>query len=158
MIARIESRSDGRSWILLEAEFPGVSAPSLFTWFSQPSLLSNWWAPQATIEPWAGGRYHLCWPDRDWRMSGRVTSWSEGIALGFTWQWDHEPEVRTTEVHMALEQGVDRTKLTLHHGPYDPREVNKALPEQHIEGWLHFLSRLEAALQETKGDAPCTAG
>ena len=142
----------GPNILLVEADFPAASPLTVFDYWTQPTLLQQWWPQEAELEPRAGGVYHLSWPQMNWRLRGVYTAFEPGKRLGFTWRWDHdEPDEPGREVLMVFEplppDAPDRpvgTRLLLTHGPYSDTPADQELRiEHHLAGWQHFLLRLQ---------------
>ncbi|GCE31442.1 hypothetical protein KDA_69260 [Dictyobacter alpinus] len=132
--------------LLIEADFPTASPRMLFDYWTQPSLLEQWWPQKAELVGKIGGRYHLSWPQMNWHLRGHYTSFEPGKQLGFTWKWDHdEPEADEREVRLVLmPSATTGTLLHLTHAFYrDTPEDQELRIEHHLAGWLHFLSRLQ---------------
>jgi uncharacterized protein YndB with AHSA1/START domain len=71
--------------------------------------------------------------------------------LAFTWRWDSEPaEAPTREVSIRFEPRAEGgSAITLTHGPYSDAAREDEVRAGHLEGWLHFLGRLQAAIRTT---------
>ena len=85
--------------------------------------------------------YHLSWPLMDWHLRGTYLAFEPGERISFTWCWDHERDTPTRYVgvhFLPLEDGG--TLLNLVQQEYTDRDAEER--QGHIEGWLHFLSRL----------------
>ena len=135
--------------LVIEANFLTVSPYALFDYWTQPSLLQQWWPQNAEIDQRVGGSYHLSWPQMNWHLRGHYTSFEPGKQLAFTWRWDHDPqEMRESEVKIAFEPlATDGTRLLLVQGPYtDTSEDQELRMEHHLAGWKHFLPRLQQLL------------
>jgi uncharacterized protein YndB with AHSA1/START domain len=100
-------------------------------------------ATVATLEPKLGGSYHLSWPKLGWDLKGQYTCFEPGVALGFTWHWEHEPHRPTRELNVRfLSQASSGSSLELTHGVYEPNEEGGEERRGHADGWLHFLGQL----------------
>jgi uncharacterized protein YndB with AHSA1/START domain len=135
--------------LLVEADFLLVSPHTLFDYWTQPTLLQQWWPQEAECVPHVGGIYHLSWPQMNWHLRGHYTSFDPGKRLGFTWKWDSDAqEPGEREVTLDFELLVpDGTRLLLTHGFYlDTPEDQDLRIEHHLAGWKHFLSRLQQLL------------
>jgi uncharacterized protein YndB with AHSA1/START domain len=141
-IQQLSSRDDR---LILVATFPNHTPETLFDHWIRPELLQQWWPPAAEIEPCTDGTYHLCWPERDWHLRGRYTGFQSGQRLAFTWQWDHDPAVvPATQVDIAFYPLLGGgTVLTLIHERYADTPAGRDLRAEHLEGWTHFLARLQ---------------
>lgn len=76
----------GPDVLLIEADFPSTDPLTLFAYWTEPRLLQRWWPPEAEIEPYVGGSYHLSWPGRNWHLCGRYTHFEPAKRLDFTWR------------------------------------------------------------------------
>jgi uncharacterized protein YndB with AHSA1/START domain len=128
--------------LVLEADFPNQSPETVFNYWVDSDLMTQWWPPAAEIDPVVGGRFHLHWPEHNWTLRGTITQLIEARELGFTWQWDHfqgEPQ----EVHIQFEPANGGTQVTITHGPYLLTEDEQKEREGHMSGWDFFLSNLQ---------------
>ncbi len=132
------------SQLSLEAAFPHLSPEKLFFYFTKPELLILWWPPQAEVEPRLEGAYHLSWPDRDWHLRGVFTEFEPARRLGFTWRWDHAPELPTRQVDLVMEAAGTGSRLTITHGFYDESQRDLDDRQSHLDGWIYFFGRLLA--------------
>jgi uncharacterized protein YndB with AHSA1/START domain len=132
--------------LVVEADYPGVTATALFDYWTQAALLTQWWPQEAEIEPCVGGAYHLAWPAMAWHLRGQYTVFEPGERLGFTWRWDHDdPAEPTRQVDVTFTPLTDGTRLTVTHGPYDASPHDQELrAEHHLVGWTHFLRQLQS--------------
>ena len=74
-----------------------------------------------------------------------LESGSIDFGYAFTWAWDHEPAAPTRTVTLQFApDGAEGTHLTVTHGPYGDSTAEQAARQGHIDGWLHFLLRLQA--------------
>jgi uncharacterized protein YndB with AHSA1/START domain len=129
--------------IAIPAEFPRMSRESLFDFWINPDQLKKWWPPVAELEPRVGGNYHFSWPSQNWHLRGKITLFKRGEKLGFTWKWDHESvkETRVTLSFVSLPK--IGTKLTLQHEGYAKTKEDRKIRDEHIEGWMFFLGKLQ---------------
>ena len=128
-----------------------VEAPEGHVWraLTEGEQLSAWFGAEAEIDPRPGGRYRLSWPRMKWHLRGTYTQFEPGRTLGFTWQWDHEPErpMRHVAVDLTPLPGGG-TRVSVTHGFYGSSAADAEEREGHLDGWRHFLGRL-AALPRT---------
>ncbi len=139
----LEKTGTAADRITILAEFPGLSRESLFNFWIEPDLLKKWWPPVAELEPRLSGTYHFSWPNQNWHLRGRYTMFKRGEKLGFTWKWDHESvnETRVTLSFASLPQ--NGTRLTLQHEGYSKTKEDRKIRDEHIEGWMFFLGKLQ---------------
>jgi uncharacterized protein YndB with AHSA1/START domain len=130
--------------LILIAEFPRFSPSTLFDHFINPTLLVRWWPPVAVVEPRVGGKYQFSWPAMKWDLVGEYSTFEPGRQLGFTWFWMHEPHLPVRRVQLAFEPAGAGTRLRLVHGSYSDDAKDQADRQSHLEGWTHFLGRLNA--------------
>lgn len=126
--------------LIVAAEYPDLSPLQLFDGFTVPELLAQWWAPEAAIEPYAGGHYHLAWSQMNWHLRGSYTEFVPGERLAFTWHWDHEPEKPARLVEIDFAPSDAGSALRLKHGMYAPDDLEER--QSHLDGWLFFLEQL----------------
>lgn len=129
--------------LMITAEYQGIGPEELFGYWTQPQLLTQWWPQEAEIDPQVGGEYHLCWPGMDWHLRGRYYELTPGEKLGFTWKWDHLPDLpeRSVEVVFQSWSGVGMA-LRITHSRYTDGENDQQERQGHLEGWTFFLTRL----------------
>jgi len=144
-VREIEASLDGLTFEVTVSASPEKA----FSYFVTPSLLAEWWAPQAEIDPQPGGQYVMSWPSQDWHLRGEYTDFAPGERLAFSWRWDHEPQLPTRLVSVLFEAAEPGTNVRLQHGVYGQDAVEQADRDSHREGWLHFLGRLEESLLRT---------
>ena len=132
------------SRLILTVAFPKLSPEELFAYFTEPDLLQLWWPPRAEVEPRLAGIYHLSWPDRDWHLRGEFTRFEPVQRLGFTWRWDHAPELPTRQVDLLVEAAGVGSRLTITHGIYDESQRDQDDRQSHLDGWIYFLDQLLA--------------
>lgn len=150
----VMQRPSGMDELVVEANFPSTDPQTLFRYWTEPTLLTQWWPQTAETDPRVEGAYHLSWPQQDWHLRGRYTVFEPGNRLGFTWKWDHDPPQEPERgVAVVFESVVSGgTRLVLTHGPYRDTPEDQALrTEHHRAGWLHFLPRLQRVLQPDSG-------
>ena len=129
--------------ILLRGEFPGFQPITLFEHWITPALITKWWADEAEIEARQGGSYHLTFNKGQWHLRGTYTDYQPGEALAFTWKWDHEPQLPEREVVVNFTPQEKGSLLTLWQGTYGDTDPELQDRQSHIDGWQHFLQRLE---------------
>ena len=139
----LEKTETSTDRITIVAEFPRLSRESLFDFWTNPDLLEKWWSPVADLEPRLGGKYHFSWPNQDWHLRGKYTMFKRGEKLGFTWKWDHESvnETRVTLSFVSVPQ--NGTRLTLQHEGYAKTKEDRKIRDEHIQGWMFFLGKLQ---------------
>jgi uncharacterized protein YndB with AHSA1/START domain len=125
------------------ADFPKTDPSSLFDFWTKPDLLKKWWPPEVEIQPHLGGHYHFSWPKQDWHLRGTFTEFDRAARLGFTWNWDHEPNDET-EVRIIFQKLPNGgTRLILNHSGYTDDSEGLKARQGHVEGWMHFLKVLQ---------------
>ncbi len=129
--------------LIVVANFPQFAPDVLFDYWTKPDLICRWWPQQAEIEPGEGGAYHFSWPKMGWNLRGRYVKFDICRTLSFTWKWDHEAApARHVEITFdALPNGG--TQITLTHGLYTDATEDQQERQGHLEGWTHFLGRLQ---------------
>ena len=139
MLRQLESDPDR---VIIEATFP-MSQEDLFDHFTKPDLLQLWWPQEATTEPKEGGEYQFSWPTMDHSLRGEYTRFEPPVWLTFTWRWVHQPDLPTREVNAWFSPNESGSALRLEHGYYgtEPEELEDR--QNHIDGWLHFLKKLQ---------------
>lgn len=143
MTGAITQLPTGPEEMVVTAELPRLSPVTAFDYFTQADLITQWWPPSAEIEPRAGGQYRLAWPSMNWELTGRFQDFRPGQRLSYTWQWTHEPALPTRTVTIDFEPLRSGSRLTVTHGRYGDSAVEQEDRQSHIDGWLHFLGRLQ---------------
>ena len=137
-------RPSATDTLVVTAELPRLSPDRLFDLWTTPEGLCRWWPQEAEVDARLGGVYHLAWPAMSWHLRGVYTDFEPPSRLGFTWAWDHEPPEHRAQVDVLFESTPDGgSRLTLTHGPYRSTEPAQQIRQGHLEGWLHFLSKLQ---------------
>lgn len=124
-----------RVWTTLR----GVSPEQVYSYWTDPTKLRQWWPPEAALEPTPGGTYIFGFPQAGHTLTGSFSEAVPGKRLAFSWQWQHEPDVPEQQVVVDFERRDDDTLLTVTHGPAGTDEERQG----QLEGWEHFLGRLK---------------
>ena len=66
----MESIAGGDDVVTLRGVVPSVRPEELFRWWTEPELLTRFWADEAEVEPSVGGSYSFSWPGPGWRLRG----------------------------------------------------------------------------------------
>lgn len=144
-IQQLPSESD---WLVVMAEFPTIGPGALFEHWTTPALLRRWWPQEAEAEGHVDGIYHFSWPNMGWSLRGYYTSFEPGKSLSFTWKWDSEPDLAPIRhVIVTFETLAEGgTQLIIIHGPYAESREDQEERAGHLDGWRHFLGRLQQLL------------
>jgi uncharacterized protein YndB with AHSA1/START domain len=135
--------------LVVSAEFPQQTPATVFDYWIKPDLLTQWWPPEANIEPVVGGEYRLQWPSYNSTLQGKITTLKAPEEFGFTWWWDHyPPEKIAREVLVQFSATDNGTLLTITHGPYLSTEEDQEERQGFLEAWDMFISRLQNLLQQ----------
>lgn len=140
----IEQLTSTEDRVLITADFPNRTPQALFDLFTKAELLVQWWPQQAEVDLRVGGGYHLAWPEMDWHLRGTYTVVEAPDLLGFSWHWDHTPELPVRDVTLFITPEGSGSRLLVMHGFYDNTEPDQADRQGHLDGWLHFLAVLKA--------------
>ena len=135
-----------------------ASLDSIFKAFTQPKLLTRWFAPmnmsvpKVDLDLKVGGECCFTMKDSDGNevtTRGRFLEIVPNKKLAFTWGWEnsHEP-VTTVSVSMRQQDGQTVVILT-HEGFRNEEERNK-----HAAGWNDILGKLEDSLQRSPERKP----
>lgn len=133
-----------QSTLVIVADCVRLSPNQVFSHLTDPRLLTRWWPQEADSDARTGGSYHLGWPGMSWHLRGTYVVFDPPHKLGYTWHWDHEPDMPVQEDFItisALEGGGSRLHLT--QGPHDDTEQGREQRRGHLEGWQHFLGQLQ---------------
>src|SRR5262249_1383479 len=96
----------GRETMVVEATIPTCGPERVFTYWTEPALLTLWWPHEAEVEQRIGGAYHLRWPSMSWHLFGEYMDFVPGKTLAFTWRWEHEAEAPTRTVQVSFSPGT----------------------------------------------------
>lgn len=136
--------------IQLTSHLSSLDQETAFNHWIVPELLTLWWPPIAEVEARRGGTYHFSWPAQAWHLRGRFTDFDPATRLAYTWRWDHDPEDAETTVDIRFDAlPAGGTELILTHGPYPDTEAGRQRRQEHLDGWMYFLGRLEALSEST---------
>ncbi|GAB4515525.1 MAG: hypothetical protein OHK0046_19230 [Anaerolineae bacterium] len=141
----IEQLSSSKDRLVLSANFPKFTPQRLFDYFTQPRLLKKWWIVEGEAQIQPEGAYHFRWPEQNLSLRGSYKALERGKLVAFTWRWEHEahrPETQVTIVLFPSNQGG--TDIILSHGFYTDDEAGEQERTEHLAGWSHFLSQLQA--------------
>jgi len=129
--------------IAFQADFQGIQPEALFDYFIAPHRLVQWWSQEAVVDARLDGEYTLAWPAMDWELFGKFTTFLRGLRLGYTWKWRHLPELPVRQVEIAFQPIHDGTRILLTHGTYTTGQADQDDRQSHVDGWNHFLRRLQ---------------
>jgi uncharacterized protein YndB with AHSA1/START domain len=130
--------------MIVTVDLATFSPQKAFDYFTRPELLTRWWPQEASVEPRAGGVYRMGWPAMNWELSGRYSIFEPAERLAFTWQWSHRPDLPARTVDVVFEPAGQGSRLTVTHGLYGDTDAEQDDRQSHIDGWIHFLSKLQA--------------
>jgi uncharacterized protein YndB with AHSA1/START domain len=139
-----EQRDTPSDRIEITALLTHLGAIAAFSRWTVPAELQAWWPPVADVDPREGGSYHFSWPSQGWHLRGIFTRFEPGRRLAYTWRWDHDPADAETVVDIVFRSHPDGgTALSLTHGPYPATDAGWERRQEHLDGWMYFLDRLE---------------
>jgi uncharacterized protein YndB with AHSA1/START domain len=138
--------------LVIAADFPDFTPSRLFRYWIEADLITRWWPQEAGFDARPGGSYRLSWPTMNWHLYGTYSVFEPDTNLGFTWQWEHTPEAAPSMVRLRFEAIDGGTRLTLTHGPHADDEEGRAARQGHLEGWMHFLPKLQALAATEVGE------
>ena len=145
----IMKETDASSPVRLVLVGESSAAPErVFEWLTRADRLTRWWAQEAEVEAAEGGSLRLSWPAMGWVLFGRWVRFEPARRLEMTWNWEHRPELPERLVTFELEPCGAGTSLTVTHGDYGEGEVESEDRQSHVDGWTHFLARLEECLAQ----------
>ena len=114
---------------------------TVFNHFVDPTLLTQWWPSGAETDPQTGGTYHMWWDGPGWHLRGRYVQVERPHRLVWTWKWDHDDTpARVVEVDLTTEEGSTVIQI-------DHEAASQGERESYVDGWNHFLGRLEALFE-----------
>lgn len=136
--------------LVLERYFPGVPVRLLWKAWREDWHLQGWWAETVEMDYRLGGKLRLGWPEQGFELRGRLVEIQSEKRLGFTWNWAHDPEeypLLTTICFESQDEAALSSRLRIEQRSFveekDGEEVVRLL-----EGWEHFLDRLETYVSQ----------
>lgn len=141
-----EAKSNSISSLILERE---INAPieKVFQAWTQPELIAAWFSPAADfsvsvpiLDLKIGGSYRIEMINPDGETCSAIGEYleiTEPDRLVFTWSWDGGDSGML--VTIDLSESAGKTSLRLTHEKF-PDDSSR---EQHNEGWLACLDRLQ---------------
>jgi len=124
-----------------------VSADEAFALITEPDRLRRWKTVSARVDLRAGGQYR--WTVVPGHVAaGTFTEVEPGRRIVFGWGWEGSPDLApdASTVTITLEPAEGGTLVRLVHDGLTQQQV-----AGHLEGWNHFLGRLEQVA--STGDA-----
>ena len=124
-----------------------VSTDEAFALITEPDRLRRWKTVSARVDLRAGGQYR--WTVVPGHVAaGTFTEVEPGRRIVFGWGWEGSPDLApdASTVTITLEPAEGGTLVRLVHDGLTEQQV-----ASHLEGWKHFLGRLEQAA--STGDA-----
>lgn len=134
-----EAATSTSSRLVLETLLAGAEPATVTDHFTDPDLLTRWWAGEAQIDT-ESGDYSFRWPEQGWTLRGRFIERVPAHRVRFTWRWDHEPALPERTVLVTAEAVPGGTHLTIAHGEYTADDQDERA--DHLAGWTHFIGRL----------------
>lgn len=123
---------------------------ALFNAWTQPEVISQWFAPgdmsvpNAQVDFKVGGSYRIVMQNQEGEqfiVGGKYTEISKPEKLVFSWQWESSPHTtKVTVLFTAL--GDEKSKLELIHSEFEEQDAC----DKHQQGWMGCLSNLPRAL------------
>jgi uncharacterized protein YndB with AHSA1/START domain len=120
-------------------------AGAVYEMFTDPARLVRWIGIRAMLEPRPGGAFRFELVPGEF-CSGRYLELVPGRRVVFTWGWESgalpvAPGASTVEVDLSERDGATVVRLT-HRG------LSHAMRAMHADGWVRYLARLAAAVEE----------
>lgn len=145
----VTQMSRDSSHLKLAAVFPDINKEELFAYFTRPDLLTQWWPQSAELEAHRGGLYKFTWPAMEWVLYGEVIAFEPGEKFAFTWSWEHEPDTPPRLVEITFFDTAEGSEIVLSHGAYPEDRIDQEEHQSHMEGWDHFLKKLQVHIAES---------
>ncbi len=115
---------------------------TVFPFFTDPALMTQWMGLRATLDPRAGGMFEVDVTGED-LARGRYVAVEPHSRVVFTWGWQSETspvQPGSSTVEVTLVPDGEGTLVTLVH-----RDLPDVSREPHGVGWAHYLERLATA-------------
>lgn len=121
-----------------------AAAPTVFRFFTDSARWARWWGAGSSIEPHAGGRVVICYPNGA-RASGEVLEIEAPERLVFSFGYDSGKPIPPgdSRVTIRLEPQRSGTRVHLAHA-----FAEAAVRDQHPQGWRFQLSLFANAVAE----------
>lgn len=124
---------------------------TIFPYLGEQDKIVQWFPTRAETDPVVGGHYMLAFEFADPELGdkgnhirrGRFTRVQAPKALEYTW------EVDNTNVLFELAANGDQTDVHLVHSGW-PVDADENGYQQHLQGWMFFLSNLKTLLEAGK--------
>ncbi len=127
--------------------FLPVSPDEAFALITEPERLRRWKAIAARVDLRAGGEYRFTVvPGHVARGTYREVVPGQRIVFGWGWEGSEDLAPDASTVTVTLEPADGGTLVRLVHEGLTPEQA-----QSHLEGWSHYLDRLERAA--ASGDA-----
>lgn len=124
-----------------------IAAPPETVWsfWTEPARLAEWWGVEAEVEPVPGGRYRVVMEEGP-VMLGQLTELDPPHRLVFTFGWEQnapgEPLAPgSTRVEVTLRADGNGTELVLRHS-----DMPVTHAPDHDHGWKHVIGERMVAL------------
>ncbi|MEP6623516.1 MAG: SRPBCC domain-containing protein [Acidimicrobiia bacterium] len=136
----------------LECTFAIRAQPeTVWTFWTDPVRLCEWWGLEAEAVPEPGGRFRVVMDQEDAVMSGEYLELDPPRRLVFTFGWEHPPPSGpllpgSTRVEVELIPDGDGTRLVLRHFG-----LPATATAEHRAGWNHFVGDRLVAVFEASG-------
>ncbi|MGV3616545.1 MAG: SRPBCC family protein [Fimbriimonas sp.] len=128
---------------IVSGDFRGFTANALYEHFVDPELLTAWWPQRVEMDVRVAGALVMSWPELGWTLRGVFTAIEPGKHVGFTWNFDHEPNNRERFVDIwFMDMEELGSRMAVHHGPFGTDEAEQLDRRGIIEGWIHFGMKL----------------
>lgn len=135
-----------------------LNAPIETVWhtWTDSKDITNWFSPEAYIEPRIGGPYELYFdPSNHYHQSTKgckITEIKPRRSLRFQWRGPdmfnetmNDPDP-ITFVHITFEVNSEKTHITVHHSGWGKGEKWEEAKAWHIRAWEGVLAGLEKYL------------
>jgi uncharacterized protein YndB with AHSA1/START domain len=139
---RVSMPGEADSWLRIDLDVPDADPADVVNAFLDPAAVRRWWGgAQLTVEQQVGGQYVAYFDRLDQTMRGTITALEpEAGRFGFSWSWDHQPELPSRRVEVRVDAGAI---LHLAQGEYDhASRIDRDDAVSHRDGWEFFLPRL----------------
>lgn len=140
----LKSELDDTGTLVVERKFLGAPVRLLWKAWKDDWHLQAWWPESVTMSFQPGGKLVFAWPKKGYELRGRFVDLVQENLIAFTWNWAHADDSfpLLTTIRFVPEDNGLSTVLRIEQRSFDA-EADAEEIQSLIEGWTHFLEKLE---------------